>query len=398
MLKILTRRLPLFEPSVDRLSRSRIFALDGLRGWAALSVVCFHLLWETFGEVDPLVRNAFTAFLLDGSLAVSLFFVLSGEALSSSYFAGGGRRAVVDLAIKRYPRLVIPVLATSIITAILVHFGANYNAAAGEIVGRSDWLGSWVGFAPSLLGTFRFALFGVFTSATLVSPTEALVPFLWTMRIELMGSVLVFALLLLSHGRRYGWHMTLAVFAVLMAGYVIGRPSIAGNLACFVAGLVFAKLRFDGFFDRAKAQPWTFYVSSGAIVVLLAIDSVMHSKGFYDARCPLFAMLFVAFVSCNNLAEHFLSSAVSQFLGRISFPIFLIQFPVIISLTSWLIVRAGVHAEYSRISLWIFLCSLMTCVIAALLFEPVEHFTKAFCRRLSQHVLAKYPHRSVRVG
>lgn len=386
---ILPHRLPPFEPSVDKPSRSRIFALDGLRGWAALSVVCYHLLWETFGHVDPLVRNAFTAFLLDGPLAVSLFFVLSGEALSSSYFAGGGQRAVADLAIKRYPRLVIPVLAASVITAVLVYFGANQNATAGDIIGRPDWLGSYVGFTPSILGTLRFALFDVFTA---ISPTESLMPFLWTMRVELAGSVLVFALLLIGHGRRYGWHITLAVFVALMAAYIMGRQVYAGNLACFVVGLICAKLRFDGLFDRAKARHGALYISSWAIFVLLAVDGLMHNKGLDGMRCPLFAMLLVVFVSCNYLAEQFLSSVGSQFLGRISFPIFLVQFPIIISLTSWLVVQAGPHAGDTRINLLIFACSLAACIIVALLFEPVELFTKMFCRHISRYVHSALTH------
>src|SRR4051812_23978215 len=73
--------------------------LDGVRGWAALSVMLFHVSWETFGIVEPAFRNILTASLLNGQLDVAIFFVLSGEALSASYWRDGNHRSVTKLAI-----------------------------------------------------------------------------------------------------------------------------------------------------------------------------------------------------------------------------------------------------------------------------------------------------------
>jgi len=379
-------RLPRFGPCLGPPSRGRVFALDGLRGWASLSVVCFHLLWETFGEVDPSIRNGVTAFLLDGSLAVSIFFVLSGEALSSSYFSGGGRRSVLDLAVRRYPRLVIPVLAVSVVTFAITALDLNSNVPAGRIVGRPDWLGSWIDFAPSVSGLIRFALLDVFTD---IAPAQSLVPFLWTMRLELIGSALTFAILILCHGRRYGWHAVLIGLALMMTLYVLGRSVLFGNLSCFVVGMICAKLRFDGVFDAARTGERAFYLSSGAIVALLAIDGALHSRGFGSLRCPLFAMVLVVLFSCNSLAERAMTTRLSRYLGRISFPLFLVQFPVIISLTSWMIVaneRTGSKAPNGVI----FLLSLLACLVMAELFMPVERFTARFCRFLSRRVFPAY--------
>ena len=68
-------------------STMRIDYLDGVRGWASLMVLLFHAFWETFGNVLPVFRNPVTAFLLDGHLAVFVFFVLSGDALSTAWFS-----------------------------------------------------------------------------------------------------------------------------------------------------------------------------------------------------------------------------------------------------------------------------------------------------------------------
>jgi peptidoglycan/LPS O-acetylase OafA/YrhL len=96
--------------------------------------------------IIPYVRNVWTTFFLDGRLAVSVFFVLSGSALSSAYFAGKGRRAVIALLIKRYPRLTIPILATSLILFGLYACGLVANVEAGHLVLRDDWLGLFLAF------------------------------------------------------------------------------------------------------------------------------------------------------------------------------------------------------------------------------------------------------------
>ena len=40
-----------------RLPSGRLDLLDGVRGWSALSVVLFHVFWETFGALVPAFRN-----------------------------------------------------------------------------------------------------------------------------------------------------------------------------------------------------------------------------------------------------------------------------------------------------------------------------------------------------
>lgn len=50
-----------------------------------MSVLIFHLAWELFGAVVPAFRTPALRFVLDGNLAVCVFFVLSGDALSLGF-------------------------------------------------------------------------------------------------------------------------------------------------------------------------------------------------------------------------------------------------------------------------------------------------------------------------
>ena len=205
-----------------RKGSGRLDLLDGVRGWSALSVILFHVFWEIFGALVPAFRNPVTGFLFDGQLAVCVFFVLSGEALSAAFFAGKGDAATFRLAIKRYPRLAIPILASCLIVFALDRGGLVYSSQAAAIVDRGDWMGGWLRAPLTLGGTLRYSLFDVFVSADI---EHAVNPTLWTMKVELMGSFLVFAVLLawkrLSRPR-------LLVLALFVAARV--RPDRNGEL------------------------------------------------------------------------------------------------------------------------------------------------------------------------
>ena len=99
--------------------QGRLREMDGLRGWASLSVMLSHLLLGVFVKAEP---PALTPFLkpfleplLGGTLDVAVFFVLSGDALSASYWGQRSRKAVIRLAVKRYFRLGIPILGSCLI-------------------------------------------------------------------------------------------------------------------------------------------------------------------------------------------------------------------------------------------------------------------------------------------
>lgn len=193
----------------------RLTELDGLRGWAALSVAMFHLYWESFGVVHPEIRNLVTGALLNGSFAVSLFFVVSGAALSTPYLNGGGRAYVLSAAVRRYVRLALPIIFFAVIFYGLARAGLVVSNQAAPVLGREDWGGLTSTNAPSITDTVLFMVREVFIGAV---PGRDLLPFLWTMPIEMLGSMLLFLMLAVSDlmpnlRRGYIW-LTALVFVL----------------------------------------------------------------------------------------------------------------------------------------------------------------------------------------
>ena len=149
----------------DYLALRRFPALDGLRAIAAVLVVFFH-----YGGPD----------WLQGWAGVQMFFVLSGFVLSElGQHSGLSFPAQV---IRRYLRLIGPMLMTSLLAWALLALGAYRNQEAATLV-DSWWLGNWYKFAPSFPGMIEETLYGVFVSGRSDYNCN-----LWTMRPELIGS------------------------------------------------------------------------------------------------------------------------------------------------------------------------------------------------------------------
>lgn len=97
------------------LNNQRYIEIDGIRGWAALSVVLFHFFPETFGVIFPFLHNPIFGFMSDGGLAVFVFFILSGDALSLSFFKTKDDKVITKIILARYFRLTFPIVISCFI-------------------------------------------------------------------------------------------------------------------------------------------------------------------------------------------------------------------------------------------------------------------------------------------
>ena len=90
-------------------------ALDGLRGVAAITVVCFHI-FEAFAtsHLDQRINH--------GYLAVDFFFMLSGFVVGYAYDDRWGTMTTMDFIKRRIIRLHPMVVMGAIIGAVLFYF------------------------------------------------------------------------------------------------------------------------------------------------------------------------------------------------------------------------------------------------------------------------------------
>jgi peptidoglycan/LPS O-acetylase OafA/YrhL len=311
---------------------ARDHSLDGMRGIASLSVVFFHFFCAFFPYVIPEYAtrpwrgsDTLVAVVYNGGFAVALFFVLSGFVLSSS--AAHSERPLLLVMAQRYVRLAGPVLVSTIFSWVLLAIWADPRMAIREVV-DSQWLQFvYTRDLPSFCTAVYHGIIRVFFEGNSYFNNA-----LWTMKIELIGSCLIYMAYInfLATSR-----LILLAFTTFALIY-LARP----EYAAFAVGALVRE-----FWTRHAASP---RFAPAALVFGLVFGAM--TKGFASRALPFFdtpqegqfalgephkfwhvvsaASLLYAILSLQVLRTA-LSSFVARFLGRISFGLYLVHVPLI---------------------------------------------------------------------
>ena len=364
----------------DGRTGDRCVFLDGLRGWGALAVV----LWHCFIEVFPVdSRSARILALLppfNGVIAVDLFFVISGFSLSIAYVRRRDPAGLARMAASRYPRLALPILA-----ACALVYAAMVSGLIPPPELRPAPLNGGLTFVPSIAHLLRFSLFDVFFR---FSPGQAYIIPLWTMPIELAGSALVFALLAVFGRHQYrDW-----IHGVLFVGLALWESPYC----LFVAGMMLAEFYTRDWF-RGRAARVVFV----GLFVLGGLGPLLTQN--YP---PIFLASMVGMCAAAGwvpFLRGFFETGLSQFLGRISFPLYLLHAPLLYSFSLWAI--AMLTPSFGNGGITYLLVDLVTvpvAVAAAAAFAPVNDAAVALSRRFGawtvEHGQAALRRRFVRAG
>lgn len=323
--------------------------IEGLRGFAALQVVLLHycsFFLPTLGRVDGPVHLGWEtavanspAFLpLDGYVAVNLFFIMSGFVLARSLIET--RLGIAATILKRLLRLFLPAIAAILFALVLTTFLTAAREAAVALSG-SIWAANLYrnpGTAASILkDVLLSSLLLGYQGASLIdrppgavgwaSPlSNAFVPPLWTLHVEFWGSMLV--LCLAQAYRRLPQWLFLMLAAGVVAGLGLERYSM------FVVG--FCAYVFH---DRLlRPRGWA-VACTGLLMIPLA--AYVRSPGNIPWLIATEAiLLFAAPVLCPPL-RRWLVLPLPMWLGRLSFSVYLLHFPVLFTIGAAVFVKAS---------------------------------------------------------
>lgn len=342
--------------------------LDGLRGWAAVVVLFYHVY------IDGLPANALMAdralwtkaFFLNGTLAVCIFFVVSGFSLSIRYLETGDPRGLARIAAGRYLRLAIPIFAICAMTYALMLSGI-----IGPANLRPGPLDMYLSFAPSLQGLFGFSLFKVFFA---YSGAETYVPPLWTMSYEFIGSFLVFASLAILGA----WPWRTYVFAVLFLSLMLWQS----YFALFVGGILIA----DIFIRRDK---WPTASRYGAIAAICGVILTLSLTTQFNTVYIAAAMLLVAGVAFCPPIRSLFENRFASFLGWISFPLYLVQASVVYAFSVHGLQYLSAFGFSDHAARWLIgTATIPVAILCAISFCPINDLAVTVSRKFSAGFVA----------
>ena len=300
---------------------NRFSSLDGLRGMAALAVALYHMPIAIRLYESPLIRDAY--------VAVDFFFVLSGFVIAHAYAHRlNSGEAVRDFVIRRIGRL-WP-LHISVIAAMVVVEIARLvfvNDLAADI--RPPFQGE----------TSLEALFAnIFLVHTWGMPASWNIPS-WSISAELFAYLAFAAVCLLAP--RHARLVAVAIFVVCAAilVYAVGDLPLFHRLdvlkACggfFTGTLAYAAFARTGRPNWSVAQGTAIEIVTLAAVLGILALFIQPQLGILTA--PLFAVLVYVFAAERGLISRLFAIRPLQFLGTISYSIYLTHGLVITAFTA----------------------------------------------------------------
>ncbi|MCL1675366.1 acyltransferase family protein [Elizabethkingia meningoseptica] len=308
--------------------------LDGLRGVAALTVVCFHL-FEAFAtsHIDQKINH--------GYLAVDFFFILSGFVIGYAYDDRWKTMTAKEFLKRRFIRLHPMVVIGAIIGAVMFYFQ-----------GCSVWDVSKVSIGMLLLSTLLNIFMIPSTPGIEIRGVGEMYPLngpSWSLFFECIGNILyaffirklstkALAILVLITG------CGLAAFAIggpygdICVGFSMTGDNMLGGslrlLFSFSAGLLLSRI------FRPVHVKGIFWIGALAIIILSAIPRLGGEKhlwmnGLYDTIC--FAVIFplLVYLGASAKTTSKTTTQVCKFLGDISYPLYMVHYPFIYLYFAW---------------------------------------------------------------
>ncbi len=370
----------------------RLVALDGLRGWAAVVVLLHHTLeiakpYLAPASGQPVVPGTLWWWLTEtplklltaGQEAVVVFFVLSGLVVALPALKSTGRYSWAAFLASRFVRIYLPVWGALLLASALI---AVFPRSESRVTAHS-WL------ADSNATTVQGSM--LFDEATLSRYSFDIVNTLWSLRWEMVFAVLLPLYVLAARRLRRLWlPVGLAAVAATVAGFVIRDGTLSYLPAFFLGTLVAANL--DGLREWARERRGSrwFGPASLAVLVLSAgcLIATWLARPVAPAGTPLsLALTGLSVVGALGLVllaiapsgvARRLSTRPSQWLGRISFSLYLVHVP--------LLATAGFLLRDSRWPLVALVAIPASLVAAALFARLIETPAHRLARRVGREV------------
>ena len=287
-----------------------------MRGIAAIMVIFYHYSLPFFDPVG-VFRNQF--FISTSYAFVDLFFVLSGFVIAANYLTR--IHTAIDLrtyVAKRFARL-YPLL---LFTVILYMGLKGYALVAGFTFDTPDygWKDYWIDIVEPL--TFL-------NSTPLISSTAGMNPPSWSISAEMI-SYLIFGIIVLFFKQAKWPHVVLIVLSLL---FILdeGRYMFASDYG-FVRGILGFATGVLAFQLKALSKRLTGHHEWLFLALLVTSFYQIHYSVTELTNLilpPLYFYGILVFSNESGLLSKGLKTSLFQFLGKISYSVYLMHFIIL---------------------------------------------------------------------
>lgn len=329
--------------------------------------------------LTKIINSPFNILGYGGSLAVSLFFIISGFLISYSFY---NKNLPIDSKkiVKRYLDLLFPILFSCIFAFVLGKIFLNYNLF-NNLVNTSYYQNLNYNFYSLI----KSSIFGIFTTANAIYN-----PPLWTMSGELFGSIMIYFLLMIfpykENTNKKNYYIYFFLLIMFFNNYKF----------YFIIGLIFAKIYCH---DKEKIYDIKLITKFILLILILYLSGYCYLNTNSKIYLPLTnffnlftylesdsvsviknissSLIFLLILSSKSI-QKILSLKIFNIFGKYSTELYLFHWPilytVVLKITSFIYYKSY-HYFYSTL-LGIILLIVLTFIISYIYHNLLEIYIK----------------------
>ena len=320
------------------LSKPHYLILDGLRGVAAIMVVAFHIFEaHSPGPLYQIINH--------GYLAVDFFFLLSGFVIGYAYDDRWGKMTIGGFFKRRLVRLQPMVVMGAVIGALCFYF--QKSSVLWPVIGEVPM---WKMLLIMLIG---FTMLPIPPSMDIRGWNE-MYPLngpAWSLFFEYIANILY------AVGIRKFSNKALAVL-VFLAACVLIHYCVTGTSGDLIGGwsiepaqlrIGFTRVMYPFFAGLLLSRTirlihlkYAFLWCSLLLIAVLSIPRLGGSNhlwmnGLYESLIIIFIFPLIVFLGAIGEVKGKVPTRICKFFGDISYPVYIIHYPIIYIYTGWVV-------------------------------------------------------------
>lgn len=326
--------------------------LDGLRGAAALMVVWYHV-FEGFAFAQGTGIETFN----HGHIGVDFFFMLSGFVISYAYddrwqTPGQKRLTLTDFFKRRLIRLHPMIIIGAIIGLItfMIQGGVKWDGTETPV----QWVMVALLMGMLLLPAYPGAGYDVRGNGEMYSLNGPS----WSLFFEYLGNIMyalfirrlsnkALACLVAVIGALWAWFAVgnVSGYDMLGVGWTLDGANFFGGLLRMTFPFTLGMLLARNF--KPVLVPGIFWLSIAVMFGLFSVPYIpanlcpclqgISLNSAYELACIVLVFPVIVWLAASGSMTTNLSSKVCKFLGDISYPLYIVHYPVMYLFYSWLI-------------------------------------------------------------
>lgn len=368
-------------------NHERLEWLDGLKGIACLLIFTHHFclafypaihygngaISNLFG-IDTYLSDSPLSVLLNGNFLVAIFCIISGVVISIQVIGMMDKTKISEVIVKRYFRLMIPLLPIGILVYFMLRFGFFSNFDASSYT-NSPWMVQYYNNKLGFIETLKLIFID-----TWFYGSDTLSNAFWMLSQLFYGTFLSIILSMISWKfNKHTWIIYVMIAVCFVANQTLSLAFILGTLLAWLYKNKF--MIFNKYLGFILLIVGVFLGGYPSGVIPNNVYSFLNG-GTHVTWHILGAFLTIYGLCSSKLLQKVLSMRIFKNLGSISYSIYLIHIPLLFSISTSIFISIINQVGY-------FYSTLISFVLSSVILILISYFYNKYIEKFSLMIQKK---------